>query len=290
MLNSSTGTVLQPTKGHSPKHAHYLATLCDLVYYDQQKAGREIREQLNLDAKLVSVDNTQAYVCENEGSIVVGFRGSENPTRLDGLKDWFLTNARNFLVLPEGRIGVDFAAAGVGARFHKGFMEALAEVWDPLYRAVDAAFEKKERPVWVTGHSLGGALALLASWRFHQQFITVNQIYTFGAPMIGNAAAAEAFHKEFPGKIFRYVDRGDLVPRLPTMSMLSNEYGHCQTEIIVGCSKIESAARAISDAAEKTVDGMINGDVTNSIWTSLTGGISSHLMGNYIARIGEELA
>jgi len=36
----------------------------------------------------------------------------------------------------------------------------------------------------------------------------VHQIYTFGAPMIGNDLAAEAFDREFPGRIFRYVKKG----------------------------------------------------------------------------------
>lgn len=281
--------MLDPTKGHSAHNAHYLATLCDLVYYEQEKAGKLIADQLKIDAKLISVDNTQAYVCENDTSIVVAFRGSEDPTSLDGLKDWFLTNARNFLVLPEGRIGTDFQAAGVGARFHKGFMEALAEIWEPLYAALDAVVQKKERPLWVTGHSLGGALALLASWRFHQQFIEVHQIYTFGAPMIGNDAAAKAYHREFPGRIFRYVDRGDLVPKLPTFSLLSNEYDHVQQEIIVGQSAIDQATQFLTDCAAKTVDGAINNDTANSIWSSLTGGITSHLMGNYITQIAEDL-
>ncbi len=290
MLDSTTGVMLDPKDGHSPRNAHFLATLCDLAYFAEDRAAKDIREQLNLDARLVSVDNTQAYVCENAGSIVVGFRGSENPTSLDGLKDWFLTNARNFLVLPEGELGTDFAAAGVGARFHKGFITALAEVWAPLYAEVEKSIAKKERPLWVTGHSLGGALALLFAWRLHQQFVSVHQIYTFGAPMVGNDAAAEAYHREFPGKIFRYVDRGDLVPRLPTMSLLSNEYGHCDMEIIVGETALESAAKAIKDAASATVDGVVNGDAADSLWGSLTGGISSHLMGNYIKRISETIS
>ena len=82
-----------------------------------------------MDARLISVDNTQVYIAENDESIVVAFRGSEAPTTLDGLKDWLLTNANNYLILPEGRAGTDFAAAGVGARFHKGFLEALEMIW-----------------------------------------------------------------------------------------------------------------------------------------------------------------
>ncbi len=56
----------------------------------------------------------------------LAFRGSQSPTSLEGFKDWLLTNANNLLVIPEWRIGTDFAAAGVGARFHRGFLEALA--------------------------------------------------------------------------------------------------------------------------------------------------------------------
>ena len=244
MLNASTGTILDASNGHTAAHGHYLATACDLAYYTEEVARPKFRDELNLEVRLISIDNTQAYICENEGSIVVAFRGSESPASLDGFKDWLLTNARNFLVLPEGRIGTDFAAAGVGARFHRGFMMALAEIWEQLYIAVDEALSRKERPLWITGHSLGGAIALLAAWRLHQKFLPIHQICTFGAPMIGNDAAAEAYHREFPGKIFRYVDASDLVPRLPTMSLFSNEYGHVQEEIILGESFVESAAFA----------------------------------------------
>ena len=80
-----------------------------------------------MKARLISVDNTQVYVAENDHSIVVAFRGSEAPTTLDGLKDWLLTNANNYLICPKDEAGTDFAAAGVGARFHKGFLEALAD-------------------------------------------------------------------------------------------------------------------------------------------------------------------
>ena len=232
MTNTTTDLKLDAAIDHARSHAQYLATACDLAYLPADQGRQRFADQLRLDAELVSVDNTQAYVGQNNESIVIAFRGSQSPNSLDGVKDWLLTNARNFLVLPEGRIGTDFAAAGVGARFHRGFMQALDEIWLPLFESVDQKFTHQERPVWVTGHSLGGALALLCAWRMHQQFIPIHQVCTFGAPMIGNLAAAEAFAREFPGKIFRYVDVGDLVPRLPMISLLSNDYDHCQKEIV----------------------------------------------------------
>jgi len=88
--------------------------------------------------------------------------GTESATTLDGLKDILLTDALNLLVVPEGRLGHDLSAAGVGARFHKGFVDAIAEVGEPLAAAVGAELQARDRPLWITGHSLGGAHAPLA--------------------------------------------------------------------------------------------------------------------------------
>ncbi|TWU60369.1 Lipase (class 3) [Rubripirellula tenax] len=295
MHSTQKTNMLDAKAKHNRHHAHYLATACDLAYLGPEDATKQFRRQLGLVGELVSIDNTQAFVGENDGSIVVAFRGSQSPTSIDGVKDWLLTNARNFLVLPEGRIGTDFAAAGVGARFHRGFLEALAEIWAPLYDRIDEVFGRRERPLWVTGHSLGGALALLCAWRLHQQFIPVHQVVTFGAPMIGNQAAADAFAREFPRRIYRYVDAGDLVPRLPMMSLLSNDYNHCETEIVVGKSSLVKAAEVISNVATATanatidsaMEGVISPTIADAIWGELSKGMPSHLMHNYLARLND---
>lgn len=269
--------------GRSDQNALFLATACDLAYLPQDLAQAEFAAQLGLSAKLFSVDNTQCYLCENETVTVLAFRGSEIPNSIDGFKDWLLTNAKNFLVLPSGKIGTDFVAAGVGARFHKGFMEALDEIWDPMLEAVDAVVSQKERPLFITGHSLGGALALLAAWRLQRQMIPIHNVYTFGAPMVGNEAAAKAFEKEFPNRIYRYVDRGDMVPNLPTVSMFSNEYWHCLTEVVLGGSPPASAvAQALVTGSPETT---MSQSVIDGIWNQATSGIQKHLMGNYLDQI-----
>jgi predicted lipase len=134
---------------------------------------------------------------------------------VDGLKDCLLSDACDLLIVPEGDLGTDFVAAGVGARFHMGFIKALADIWQPVSEAVATVRQKNDRPLWITGHSLGGALALLAAWRFKRKFVPVHQVYTFGAPMIGNDLAAQAFDRELPDRIFRYVNSPDPVPMLP---------------------------------------------------------------------------
>jgi pimeloyl-ACP methyl ester carboxylesterase len=272
-------------------NSRFLAIACDLTYFVEAEAGPRFEKELGLSAKLVAVDNVQAYVCENEDAIVVAFRGSENPASLDGLKDWLLTNANNFLVLPEGRIGTDFAAAGVGARFHRGFMQALDLIWEPLFAAVDSLVQTKDRPLWVTGHSLGGALALLSAWRLQRNFLTVHAVHSFGAPMIGNAAAASAFETEFPGRIFRFVDSLDLVPKLPMMSLIANEYGHCPAEMLLEAKSASAdsapAGQAISDVAGDVKEGVLSLTLVDNLWALVNKRIAHHMMPNYQSRLSE---
>ena len=257
------------------------AMACDLAYIrDPAEGAKAYQENFGMDARLVSVNNTQAYVAANAQNILVAFRGSEAPTSIDGLKDWLLTNAVNLLIVPEGQIGTDFIAAGVGARFHKGFMGALADVWDTLFAATDAEMKKAERPLWVTGHSLGGALAQLAAWRFNRRFLQVHQVYTYGAPMVGNKAAKDAFDKEFEGRLFRYVNLTDIVPKLPTVSLIANEYLHCEKEMPLGGGG-SSAADCMAGFAGKVGDGLLKASIIDEIWGAVNARLAAHDIANY---------
>ena len=162
-------------------------------------------------------------------------------------------------------------------------MEALDEIWEPMFQALDAVVAKKDRPVFVTGHSLGGALALLAAWRLQRQMISIHNVYTFGAPMVGNEAAANAYEKEFPNRIYRYVDFGDMVPQLPSVSAFSNEYWHCLTEVVVGATA--HAGESIKALASGSPEASMSQAVMDGVWTKATSGIQKHLMGNYITQI-----
>jgi hypothetical protein len=265
-----------------PRNAAALIAVCHYTYWPADRGVAAFKEHFGLDAKLISVDNTQAYVASNDDHLVVSFRGSEDPTSIDGLNDWLLTNALNLLVLPEGRLGTDLSAAGVGARFHSGFVAAIGEVWDPLYAEVDARLKQRDRPLWITGHSLGGALALLAAWLFLRRTISPHQVYTFGAPMIGNADAAKAFDREFAGKIFRYVNTPDPVPLLPMMSLVSNDYSHCEKVVNLG----DTAAAAnlfayLRSSAGEAVAGLLAGDAAERVWGGIKAKLIAHLLPDY---------
>ncbi len=264
------------------RNAQTLAKASELAYLAEDLGKAEFASQLGLDARLISVGNTQAYVCQNADHIVVAFRGTESPATLEGLKDWLLSDAVNLLILPTGRLGTDFAAAGVGARFHQGFIDALNDIWLPLSSAVGDELKRADRPLWITGHSLGGALAVLSSWLFQRKFVNVHQAYTFGGPMIGNVEASKAFDRELAGKIYRYVNGPDPVPKLPTVSLIANDYGHVEREVTTGVGPGASSSVALfGQFVGRSVDGVIHGTLIDDVWKAITQTVEAHLMPSY---------
>ena len=74
--------------------------------------------------------------------------------------------------------------------------------------------------LWITGHSLGGALAVLAAARLALDidksiYKSINGLYTFGQPRVGNRVFVKALDEEIKPRYFRFVNDNDIVPRVP---------------------------------------------------------------------------
>jgi hypothetical protein len=84
-----------------------------------------------------------------------------------------------------------------------------------------AGDEDKLEGLYITGHSLGGALAVIAAALLHvlPDLDGLRQklrgVYTYGQPMVGHKDFAEQFDQEFGDRLFRHVYGNDIVPRLP---------------------------------------------------------------------------
>jgi hypothetical protein len=80
------------------------------------------------------------------------------------------------------------------------------------------------KALYITGHSLGGALAVLAAALIHSDSTlaplrgALRGVYTFGQPMVGDANFAKEFQPRFGDMLFRHVYRRDVVPHLPPRS------------------------------------------------------------------------
>jgi triacylglycerol lipase len=162
-------------------------------------------------------NDTQGFVAQNDEVILVSFRGTQPRQPMD----WFA----DFDALP-AKWG---HAAGV---VHKGFLNALHAVWGRALAGGREILPKRlldrgNRKVWLTGHSLGGALAeLCAAQAFFISQVPIQGVYTFGQPRVGNEAFAGAVHAAFGPRIFRFINDRDIVPRVPLFGMGFRHYGN----------------------------------------------------------------
>jgi hypothetical protein len=134
---------------------------------------------------------------------------------------------------------------------------------------------------------LGGALAMLAAWVFLRKTVPVHQVYTFGAPMVGNADVAAALNREYAGKVFRYVNSPDPVPLLPMMSLIANDFQHCDKAMPLG----DAAAAADLLAYAKqlgggVINGVLSGNIADEAWGAIKGRLEAHLLNDYRKLIG----
>ncbi len=146
------------------------------------------------------VHSTQAYVLSMREAIVLSFRGTQLDDFWSSVLD-FVVDAQ-FLPVPDSH----------GNLVHAGFLAALEEVWTPVSAHLLAEQTKKARPLWITGHSLGAALATLAAnvcaddSRFR-----LTGVYTFGSPRVGDPGFCDRIRVPF----FRFRNDSDIVPHLP---------------------------------------------------------------------------
>ena len=126
--------------------------------------------------------STQCYVANNDQFAIVAFRGSEIWKK----QETFDLNK----VIADLKADVDIRLTDWprGGKVHRGFKEALEEVWLdllPYIRQLDG----RGCNIWMTGHSLGAALATLGAGRYGN----VQGVYTFGSPRVGNDVFKEKF-------------------------------------------------------------------------------------------------
>lgn len=101
----------------------------------------------------------------------------------------------------------DFRLPG---KIHRGFTRA----WTEFNEWFNPKFNN-EKPLFIAGHSLGGALATLATYCY-----PAARTYTFGQPSVGDAA----FAANFGGyKIERYVNGADPVPHVAPFKHVCEE-------------------------------------------------------------------
>ncbi len=153
-----------------------------------RKANFELLDSFAINGTEALVAKLQPYT-GFDGMLVLAFRGTQKT----------VTDIRT-------DIKADLIDAPQGGRVHRGFYEAFKQIQAPVTKMIN---KHPGLPLYITGHSLGGALALIAT-----RYLAPNSIgatYTFGCPR----AADDAFFKDIRTPVYRVVNAADGVARVP---------------------------------------------------------------------------
>ena len=203
LLGKSTPSYRQ---AYSDRTAWLMACLSELAYVKfnplfetndhNQKKGQLGKELTALEMKLEATfdnDGTQAILVSNNKFIALAFRGTEANSIKDIKAD---TNAK-------------IIQCKTGGKIHSGFKKAFDTVAEDVQDKIDQN-EYKDKPLFITGHSLGGALATIAAKKLsHERGIAA--CYTFGSPRVGN----DEWIADIKVPIYRVVNAADCVTMLP---------------------------------------------------------------------------
>ncbi|MEM8501564.1 MAG: lipase family protein [Cyanobacteria bacterium P01_D01_bin.1] len=170
--------------------------------------------------------DTQAYMFRTEQFMVLAFRGSQEP------KDWLTnvtTQLRKFTIFKEGATTLSSYQGKVHTGFFLSWEIIEQSVLSQLDKWRSQMKEEKLPPLYITGHSLGGALATMAAASLSDNGIEVAGVYTFGQPRVGDRTFASQLNKRTDGRVFRFVNNNDIVPHVPPPFSVWNPtrlYGH----------------------------------------------------------------
>jgi hypothetical protein len=164
-----------------------------LAYSGAAAAATTVRSLWRFDdCQFLDVDDAQCFVAVAASVVLVSFRGS------DSRGDWVANLNALWTTRPYGKV-------------HRGFYGQFLALQPSLEAALRGA---ANRPVIVTGHSLGAAVATVAAAEWHGRF-PVSGVYTFGQPAVGRGTFAAVMTANYGRKFYRFVNDNDIVPRVP---------------------------------------------------------------------------
>lgn len=247
--------------GYDAQLAYVLSVISTWAYADEKALAGKLRyygvrgarvRRMSVQNDALLVVSTAFLILSESGSVgVLAFRGTD-PASL-------------IMLLADAQV---MQRPFRGGKVHAGFHANVEALWDDISDAIEAAREgffidesgtrvplkSPMTTLYVTGHSLGGAMAVLAASRLFgdgyeswKPRSLIRGVYTFGQPMVGDDAFTTLCNEEFGKQSFRHVYRDDVVPHLPPKSGLS--YMHFGSER--RSYNLVEAWRAVSHASRR---------------------------------------
>ena len=142
--------------------------------------------------------DSYGFIMESKHNIIIAFRGSRsNP-------DWIANAAILQTYFPYTRIKI---------KTHSGFAAIYSTCRQQIMNALNTLDSSKQ--LFITGHSLGGALAVLCTLDTAVNTAYKDPVmYSFGSPRIGNPKFVQVYNEIIDNSV-RIVNTNDIVSLLP---------------------------------------------------------------------------
>ena len=221
--------------------------------YDNPKTSKAKFKALGYSiVEFFDIDGAQAYLLTNGTITVLSFRGTEVTEKSDILAD--LKSGKNL--------------EACGGKVHVGFKGEINKLWPTISKVL------ADNPgnLYVTGHSLGAAMATIAASRIQDR---VTALITFGSPRVGNAE----FVKSLAVEHYRVQNNCDDVTKVPFKLMGFAHHGTHKYMNFHGEFRDLTPWQQVKDMARSRLKARAKGQKYI--------GVFDHMMANYIAKLGK---
>lgn len=228
------------------------ANVSAITYEDPKTAKAKFKALEYVIVEFFDIDNAQAYLLKgSDGVHVLSFRGTEVTEPSD--------------VLADLKAGKNIEA--IGGKIHVGFKGEINKLWPAIEKAV-VGIDR----LYVTGHSLGAAMATIAAGRMHSKVIA---LITFGSPRVGNQEYVDCLTFAH----FRVQNNCDDVTKVPFKLM---GFAHHGTHVYMnyyGAFRNLTPWQQVKDMVRSRAKALSKGQKFL--------GAYDHMMDNYIAKLGK---
>lgn len=162
--------------------------------YDDPIDARAAFEKLGFESETLNDSSMQGYALAIDDTVVLCFRGTEIDDPSDVLQDLKFIRSRKS-----------------GGSIHGGFDSGYMGMHKQVLKFLD---QHKPVRVWITGHSLGGALSVVCAYHLLEDTkVNIGGIMTFGQPMTVSKDLAAALDSKIGDKYVYFINDMDPVAR-----------------------------------------------------------------------------
>ena len=205
-------------ESYNSSTALWLGDMANLAYEENKDNVRSElgKQRLTLDEYVIENKkySVEGFIAYDNEKAVLAFAGTAD------LKDW-KNNAKTWSE------PIPSESCGKQIRFHSGFHEAATEIINGGNGALITRLgelQSQGRRIYITGHSLGGALAAITAYYAETATapVKLTGVYTFGQPYTGDDDFQFCYDAGLKDRTFRFVTDKDVIPK----TRLDSSYRH----------------------------------------------------------------